>query len=483
MKRTLAMLLAGAAIVAFGVVHASGHAKATLNPSSAIIQFGRMGIREMAKAGANNTDACTPLPNATDTGYSGNGTVDLFTAISRLNARYGSGGTNPWTGYGSFGGTVNTAMVYPGVSGDTNYTRESCGPHSGGTLNNIGEGTILYASWSDLASLNGLGVNYVTAGNSPGGAADGSSPYGDGTWTDVQIANNLLNGVNGTGGSGSGTSGIGTGDGHSGITTNSLGLHSLYIGESQMAWPGGVPGCTSGASSCKVTDSVNGGNLVPDEVARRMAEGCTAGATHKAYVSGVTYNSTCGSSYSSVVATNRKYSSSTTTTMNTDPLTGNSVASGKCGGANGENGCYYVKAWSLVGGKCLSTTDTCSTLSVPAANPFGGRDCGGGATDCYQQPSDLISAIDTTATNGGWFILQPYRFVEGYYRDSINPTEKKSWNCNGSAATHWTSVPETYCWNDFLTILDELATKGYVTQGVDWPNTTYRSPSVVNYSN
>jgi hypothetical protein len=433
----------GAGSMRAGVSEANG----SLLKPRAIIQFGRMALREMAAPGPTNSDACLPLPNATDRDYKGNGTVDLFTAIARLDRRYRSPGTG-WAGWGPLGGTLNTGLIYAGMPGDPNYARESCGLHSGGVLGDANQGTVLYPSWADLASPALHSVGLVTAGSKPGWTPDGSSPYSDGTWTDAGLAAVIL-----------GSSATLASEGH-------------QLGRVEMAWPGGVPGCTSGAANCRVTDAVNGDNLIPDEVARRMAQGCVTGQTHTEYVHNVPYTSACGSTYGPVVATNRHYSTNVRSALNTDPMIGPG-SSGRCEGKGTVEDCYYLRTWSLVGGKCTSTTDPCHLLSIPAIRPFGGRDCSTRAK-CYQRPSDVLAAADLTALLHGFFVLQAYRFVEGSYRDQINPAERRSGNCLGPVDTHWTSVPETYCWNDLLAILDQLKADGYIPAGVDWPALTYR---------
>lgn len=503
MRRVIIMLLVLVAAVAAFAGSASTHrttpARAALSPPRVMIQFGRAGLREMAKIGAVDSDSCTALPDSKDVGYAGNGTVALYETgtspvFDRLDARYSTaGGTNPWSGFGvhgNFAATINTAMVYPGVFPAAGYSQEACGSHST-KLNAINVGSILYPSWSDLQQFhNTAGTDYVSAGNSPGGSASGGSPYEDGTWTDIQIANNILNAVNGSGGSGTGTA-IGSGDNHTNTTTNSLGMigHGYLDGEAEMAWPEGPPGCFTGGTGtpqcaasgcpsaallCPVKDSSGDENLPPDEVARRMAQGCVAGQSHTSYSGTSSYVTDCDVTYSPIVSMNRRYSTNTASAMNTDPWIG-AGSTGKCAGSSGENGCYYVRVLSLVGGKCTSTTDSCHTVSVPSTGPFGGRTCTttGLAGNCYMLPSQVISTIDTTATAGGSYVLQPYRFVEGAYTDTINTTPKKSWNCNGAESTHWTSVPETYCWNDFLTIMDEFSSKGYTLVPASWWDTNY----------
>jgi hypothetical protein len=429
----------------------SGPVGAVLSPPRLIVQFGRMGLREMATAGHLNADDCVPLPNVGDPGYTGNGTVDLVTAIKRLNRRYGNGGPAAWPGWGPLGGTVGVKLLYPGMPGDPNYSREACGPHKG-VLGDANEGTILYPSWADLASPALSGVALVTAGGTTGGLPGNQSGYGDGTWTDASIAADIR------------------------ASADTLASEGHPHGLVQMAWPPVVPGCASGAANCRVTDAATGENLVPDEVARRMAEGCVAGQQHTEYVANVPYISTCGATYPPVVATNRIYTNDTRRPLNSDPLVGRNTT-GRCPGPQvTQENCWYLNVWSLAGGKCNSTTDACASLSIPDTNPFGGRTCTPGSTppNCYERPADVTGLADLTAARGGFFVLQGYRFVEGSYRDQINPTERKSWNCTGPVDTHWTSVPEDYCWKDMIAILDRLKADGYLPVGVDWPMQYYR---------
>jgi hypothetical protein len=70
----------------------------------------------------------------------------------------------------------------------------------------------------------------------------------------------------------------------------------------------------------------------------------------------------------------------------------------------------------------------------------------------YQSPLDMRTMM--TAGPGEWTIVQMYTFVSGSY--NVGGTGLQ-WNCNGpNWQTHYTTAPETYCWNDYLYALASL---------------------------
>jgi hypothetical protein len=95
---------------------------------------------------------------------------------------------------------------------------------------------------------------------------------------------------------------------------------------------------------------------------------------------------------------------------------------------------YTVWAYSLTGGRCNDPAAACSSMTVPN-------------NQVYPDPQSIISFINGVPDNA-WVILQPYRFVTG-----TGPT----WDCSSADwHDHWTSEPESFCWNDFQTILAGL---------------------------
>ncbi len=95
-----------------------------------------------------------------------------------------------------------------------------------------------------------------------------------------------------------------------------------------------------------------------------------------------------------------------------------------------------------------------------------GGQCSQSAMACFADPNVkndrrymLPVALDAgvrTAPNS-WASIQFYRFVTGMYGSSSSPAGEPAWDCSGAdPRTHWSHLPETYCWNDFLVFLDGL---------------------------
>jgi len=100
---------------------------------------------------------------------------------------------------------------------------------------------------------------------------------------------------------------------------------------------------------------------------------------------------------------------------------------------------YLVKVDSINGGNCANTALPCSKF---------------GFTYTYTQPSALAALVQS----GGWNIIQGYKFVTG-----SNATGARTWDCTGAdPASHWTSRPEFYCYNDWLSVIDSIPASAQV---------------------
>jgi hypothetical protein len=98
-----------------------------------------------------------------------------------------------------------------------------------------------------------------------------------------------------------------------------------------------------------------------------------------------------------------------------------------------------------------------------AFNTWGGH-CNDPSLKCfdlapkpYRLPSEVISAVNGMGPDQ-WTLLQSYRFVEG---TQLSGTVQ--FDCTGPPTQHWTRVGtggrETYCWNDYQSIIDGVATQ------------------------
>ncbi len=116
---------------------------------------------------------------------------------------------------------------------------------------------------------------------------------------------------------------------------------------------------------------------------------------------------------------------------------------------------YTVWAYSLTGGRCSDPAAACYSMAVTN-------------NKVYPDPQSVISFLNGVPDNNAWVILQPYRFVTG-----TGPT----WDCSSADwQDHWTSQPESFCWNDFLTILAGLRSDLISTDPATIAGLTGRTP-------
>ncbi|MDX6532323.1 MAG: hypothetical protein QOF68_67 [Gaiellales bacterium] len=109
-------------------------------------------------------------------------------------------------------------------------------------------------------------------------------------------------------------------------------------------------------------------------------------------------------------------------------------------------------SFDLTGGRCRDAAAPCARDGLTHR-----RD--------YTLPSEAIAHAEATPS-GGWFVLEPYRLVEGDFTD---PARRRSWSCSSpDPSRHFTQVPEVYCYADFVAILDKLRLDGFAPT---WPDT------------
>jgi hypothetical protein len=95
---------------------------------------------------------------------------------------------------------------------------------------------------------------------------------------------------------------------------------------------------------------------------------------------------------------------------------------------------FIVNTYSLTGGRCNDSTGSCYTMKIKNNR-------------VYPDPQKLINMINSSPTNS-WFIFQAYRFVRG---------SSSEWDCTSSDwRQHWTKIPESFCWTDYLRIVDGI---------------------------
>lgn len=106
---------------------------------------------------------------------------------------------------------------------------------------------------------------------------------------------------------------------------------------------------------------------------------------------------------------------------------------------------YFQSTHSVNGGKCHDASLPCYTMAVRNDRR-------------YTSPETLISKA--AVNPGQWATLQWYRMVTGTVQDGSN----FQWDCRSSDwRQHWTSDPETYCFEDFLAVVDALPSDVVVT--------------------
>ena len=107
---------------------------------------------------------------------------------------------------------------------------------------------------------------------------------------------------------------------------------------------------------------------------------------------------------------------------------------------------YLQRTISVIGGKCNDPTLPCSTITV--AN-----------NRTYMLPSTMIKLLPVSAAQ--WAVVQTYRLVSGSYGVASNTP---SWDCTDpNPKAHWTTIPETYCLVDLLTVAQAVPAGTIVT--------------------
>jgi hypothetical protein len=99
---------------------------------------------------------------------------------------------------------------------------------------------------------------------------------------------------------------------------------------------------------------------------------------------------------------------------------------------------YFARVREMIGGDCNATGQPCTNGPAPRR---------------YVLPS-VYSAMMVVKPDQ-WRVLQAYRFAVG--------VEPGKWDCTSpDPRLHWTWKTETYCWADYLTILDAVPRDGTV---------------------
>jgi len=73
--------------------------------------------------------------------------------------------------------------------------------------------------------------------------------------------------------------------------------------------------------------------------------------------------------------------------------------------------------------------------------------CNSDGGSVYMQPAGILRDL-RDAPPDSHMVIQGYRFVSGDY--------PRRWHCTGPSSEHWTRAIETYCWEDFRWIMDNL---------------------------
>jgi hypothetical protein len=99
---------------------------------------------------------------------------------------------------------------------------------------------------------------------------------------------------------------------------------------------------------------------------------------------------------------------------------------------------WFQGTRSVNGGRCNNTALPCATIRVPNDR-------------VYTSPESLAQFVNVRP--GEWAVPQFYRLVEGV---SGGKTVFE-WDCmSPDWRNHWTSNPELYCYNDFLSVVDAV---------------------------
>jgi hypothetical protein len=132
---------------------------------------------------------------------------------------------------------------------------------------------------------------------------------------------------------------------------------------------------------------------------------------------------------------------------------------------------YRLSVQGISGGACASTTAQCH--SVP------------GTITTYKTPAQIIALIQALQP-GQVLSLQLYLLVTG--TSPAYTTNQDTWDCTSPDPTlHWSNDAERYCWSDFQTILQYLASSriGIVQPGTvnaTFGRTGYSDTAVVRPS-
>jgi len=106
---------------------------------------------------------------------------------------------------------------------------------------------------------------------------------------------------------------------------------------------------------------------------------------------------------------------------------------------------FFQKTWSVNGGRCADASLPCATMTVRNDRR-------------YASPSVL--AAFTRAAPDQWAAVQFYRFVTG----TSGGSTQFEWDCSSPDwRAHWTKDPETYCYVDFLRVIDAIPADVVVT--------------------
>jgi hypothetical protein len=107
---------------------------------------------------------------------------------------------------------------------------------------------------------------------------------------------------------------------------------------------------------------------------------------------------------------------------------------------------WFTTTDDVTGGRCNDTTLPCSSLAD--------------VTRIYRSPVDLAAKVNVAPDT--WRNLQFYRLVTGTRGTTTGKGQR--WDCSGADwHAHWTSRPEVYCYNDFLSVLDAVPDAVVVT--------------------
>lgn len=130
---------------------------------------------------------------------------------------------------------------------------------------------------------------------------------------------------------------------------------------------------------------------------------------------------------------------------------------------------FWAVTNSITGGACNTQGLVCSTLITVSASHTGNN-----TPNAYWSLPKLETALHPQA--GQWSVVQMYKFVEGSY--NTGATSGPRWDCTSpNWQNHYTSVSETYCWNDFLTALKTIPAGVTITDPATVAQSWGRTPS------